>query len=588
MDIFFSIIKMFGGLGMFLYGMNAMSSGLERVAGNKMKMIIEKVTGNIFKSVILGIIVAALTQSSSATTVMVVGFVNAGVMSLPQAAGVIMGANIGTTITAWILSLSSIEGGVWYLDIIKPDNLAPIALFIGSFLMLIGGKESRRANFGSIVVGFGIIFIGMKYMQESIGENPIFMKMFSADVNPLVGVCIGAGVTAIIQSSAASVGMLQAVANMGILTFSTAFPIIMGQNIGTCVTAMLSSIGASKNAKRAAMLHLYFNVIGTVVFMLAIYILKYTVGLSFWDETVSAANISTFHSIFNVTNTLIMLPFTGALVKLANFSISDKEPDRRSPASLIDDRFLSTPSVAILQTKKAMIGMAKIALENVTLCRDMIKNKNFKLKDKLKENEAMLDDLEIELSNYLTNLSDRTLSMQESQEVAGYFHMVNDIERIGDYCENIMQSALEMRSGGFSFTDDGNRELGVLFKSVENITRLTIEAFERDDVRLAKKIEPLEEVIDELKEKLGNNHMERLKKRECNVEIGTIYMEILSNLERIADHCSNMGVAMVKQNYTVNDFNTHIYLNTVHKDMPEHYKEDYESFKEEYLMKLNA
>ena len=425
-------------------------------------------------------------------------------------------------------------------------------------------------------------------MQESIGENPIFMKMFSADVNPLAGVGIGAGVTAIIQSSAASVGMLQAVANMGILTFSTAFPIIMGQNIGTCVTAMLSSIGASKNAKRAAMIHLYFNVIGTVVFMLAIYLLKYTIGLSFWDETVSAANISTFHSIFNVTNTLIMLPFTGALVKLANFSISDKESDRRSPASLIDDRFLSTPSVAILQTKKAMIGMAKIALENVTLCRDMIKNKNFKLKDKLKENEAMLDDLEIELSNYLTNLSDRTLSMQESQEVAGYFHMVNDIERIGDYCENIMQSALEMRSGGFSFTDDGNRELGVLFKSVENITRLTIEAFERDDVRLAKKIEPLEEVIDELKEKLGNNHMERLKKRECNVEIGTIYMEILSNLERIADHCSNMGVAMVKQNYTVNDFNTHIYLNTVHKDMPEHYKEDYESFKEEYLMKLNA
>ncbi len=588
MDIFFSIVKMFGGLGMFLYGMNAMSSGLERVAGNKMKMIIEKVTGNIFKSVILGIIVAALTQSSSATTVMVVGFVNAGVMSLPQAAGVIMGANIGTTITAWILSLSSIEGGVWYLDIIKPDNLAPIALFVGSFLMLMGGKESRRANFGGIVVGFGIIFIGMKYMQESIGENPIFMKMFSADVNPLAGVGIGAGVTAIIQSSAASVGMLQAVANMGILTFSTAFPIIMGQNIGTCVTAMLSSIGASKNAKRAAMIHLYFNVIGTVVFMLAIYLLKYTIGLSFWDETVSAANISTFHSIFNVTNTLIMLPFTGALVKLANFSISDKESDRRSPASLIDDRFLSTPSVAILQTKKAMIGMAKIALENVTLCRDMIKNKNFKLKDKLKENEAMLDDLEIELSNYLTNLSDRTLSMQESQEVAGYFHMVNDIERIGDYCENIMQSALEMRSGGFSFTDDGNRELGVLFKSVENITRLTIEAFERDDVRLAKKIEPLEEVIDELKEKLGNNHMERLKKRECNVEIGTIYMEILSNLERIADHCSNMGVAMVKQNYTVNDFNTHIYLNTVHKDMPEHYKEDYESFKEEYLMKLNA
>ena len=588
MDIFFSIVKMFGGLGMFLYGMNAMSSGLERVAGNKMKMIIEKVTGNIFKSVILGIIVAALTQSSSATTVMVVGFVNAGVMSLPQAAGVIMGANIGTTITAWILSLSSIEGGVWYLDIIKPDNLAPIALFVGSFLMLMGGKESRRANFGGIVVGFGIIFIGMKYMQESIGENPIFMKMFSADVNPLAGVGIGAGVTAIIQSSAASVGMLQAVANMGILTFSTAFPIIMGQYIGTCVTAMLSSIGASKNAKRAAMIHLYFNVIGTVVFMLAIYLLKYTIGLSFWDETVSAANISTFHSIFNVTNTLIMLPFTGALVKLANFSISDKESDRRSPASLIDDRFLSTPSVAILQTKKAMIGMAKIALENVTLCRDMIKNKNFKLKDKLKENEAMLDDLEIELSNYLTNLSDRTLSMQESQEVAGYFHMVNDIERIGDYCENIMQSALEMRSGGFSFTDDGNRELGVLFKSVENITRLTIEAFERDDVRLAKKIEPLEEVIDELKEKLGNNHMERLKKRECNVEIGTIYMEILSNLERIADHCSNMGVAMVKQNYTVNDFNTHIYLNTVHKDMPEHYKEDYESFKEEYLMKLNA
>ncbi len=266
----------------------------------------------------------------------------------------------------------------------------------------------------------------------------------------------------------------------------------------------------------------------------------------------------------------------------------DKETDREHPAALIDDRFLSNPSVAVSQTRKAMVEMAKIARENVTLCRDMIKNKNFKLQDTIKENESMLDDLEITLSNYLTNLSDRSLSQQESASVARYFYMVNDIERIGDYCENILQSTVEMKSNGASFSEEASAELGILFKSVEEITNLTIEAFEKDDIELAKKVEPLEEVIDELKEALGKKHMDRLKKRFCNIDAGVVYMEILSNLERIADHCSNMGVAMIKQNYAVNDFNTHIYLNTLHKDMPENYKNDYEAYKEKYMSAINS
>ena len=355
MDIAIQIIKLFGGLGMFLFGMHTMSTGLERAAGNRMRRIMERVTGNLFKSVVLGAVVAALTQSSSATTVMVVGFVNAGILNLSQAVGIIMGANIGTTITAWLLSLNDIPGGVWYLELIKPNTLAPLALVIGAFMLLFCSNKKKIVA-GEFVIGLGILFIGMEYMSDSMevvfNLVPSLQNLFAGESNPLVGVLIGTGVTAIIQSSAASVGMLQAIASTTALSFNSAFPIIMGQNIGTCVTALLSSIGTSRNAKRAAMIHLYFNIIGTVIFMTVIYLLQFCIGLPFWYSSVRAVDISIFHSIFNVCTTLLLLPFSKLLIWLANHTLRSGKHDAEDPFALLDSRFFSTPPIAIANMKR--------------------------------------------------------------------------------------------------------------------------------------------------------------------------------------------------------------------------------------------
>lgn len=587
MTIVLQIIRLFGGLGMFLFGMNTMSSGLERAAGNKMQQIMEKVTGNLVKSVLLGAAVAALTQSSSATTVMVVGFVNAGILNLNQAVGIIMGANIGTTITAWILSLNDIPGGIWYLDLIKPTTLAPLALVIGAAVLMFC-KDKNKKVIGEFITGLGVLFIGMEYMSDSMdvvfNEVPSLQNLFAADSNPFVGVLIGAGVTAIIQSSAASVGMLQAIASTGVLTFNAAFPIIMGQNIGTCVTALLSSIGANRNAKRTAMIHLYFNIIGTIIFMTAFYAVQLLVGIPFWSDTMSAANISVFHSVFNVVTTVLLLPFTGFLIWLANKTLREKNAEEDNPFALLDSRFFSTPPIAISNAKKAMVNMCSVANKNVEYCRQMLKNKNTELSAAFTENEDILDKYEIRLSSFLTQLSELTLSEADNERVAGYFHMVTNIERIGDYCDNIRECTERLINAKLSFTDKAEHDLNVMLSAIEEITDMTFNAFSLCDTQLTKKIEPLEEVIDSLQEQLESEHMRRLKDKECNVEAGAIYLEIISNAERISDHCSNIAVAILQAQRDKDVSNRHEYLRKLHANMPGNFKADYEMYKEKYYL----
>ena len=587
MEIALQFIKLLGGLGMFLFGMHTMSTGLERSTGDKMRKIMGKVTGNLIKSVALGTVVAALTQSSSATTVMVVGFVNAGVLNLTQAVGIIMGANIGTTVTAWLLSLNAIQGS-GLMMLLKPSTLAPIALVVGAFLMFFSGNGKKRANVGEIITGIGVLFIGMEYMSGAMEvvftQVPALSNAFSADVNPIFGIALGAGITAIIQSSSASVGMLQAVASTGVLTFSATFPIIMGQNIGTCITALMSGIGASKNAKRAAMIHLYFNIIGTLIFMILIYAIQYTVGLAFWDMQMNAVDISIFHSIFNISTTLLLLPFSKFLVWLANITIKDAAPEQDNPFALLDKRFLSTPPIAIDNVRKCMSQMCKVAMENVANCRDMLKNKSTDLLKRCAENEDTLDHYEIVLTDYLTQLSDTPLGAEDNQKVAGYFPVVNNIERIGDYCDNICDSIKRITSRDISFSPDAEHDLGVLFKAVEEITDLTFHAFSENDLNLARKIEPLEEVVDSIQEKLEKEHMTRLKAKQCSVEAGVVFLEIISNLERISDHCSNIGVAILQSQFDAHLFDRHEYLRQLHSDMPPEYLMSYNYYKKKYSL----
>lgn len=588
MDIALQIISLFGGLGMFLFGMNAMSSSLERAAGSNLRKIMEKVTGNIVKSVALGAVVAALTQSSSATTVMVVGFVNAGVLTLNQAVGIIMGANIGTTITAWILSLNDLPGDVWYLAMLKPTTLAPIFIIAGAVMLVFFAKKNIK-TIGEIFVGLGLIFIGMDFMSSSMevvfDMVPSLKNIFAMQTNPFTGLLIGAGITGIIQSSAASVGMLQAVASSTTVIFASAFPIIMGQNIGTCVTALLSSVGASKNAKRAAMIHLYFNVIGTIMFLTVIYILQYTIGLPFWTSRVSATDISIFHSIFNVASTIMLLPFSKLLVWLAEKTIRDSKSETEdNPFAQLDERFLKTPFVAVGRVRITLIKMFKVAKKNVSLCASIVRGEASDSDyEQMIANENLLDEYEIRISSYLSKISDENLSQHDNERSTTYLRLVNNIERIGDYCDNIREICEGLSTRGLEFSDTAEHGLNILFGAVINIVELTYEALAKNDVNLALKIEPLEEVVDSIQEKLESDHMQRLKSQTCSVEAGVMLLEITSNAERISDHCSNIGVAIL-QNNSSEDIDRHEYLRRVHAEMPGKYRDDYENYKKKYAL----
>lgn len=565
---FFSILTLLGGLAMFLYGMQVMGDGLAKVSGGKLERILENLTSSPIKAVLLGAAVTAVIQSSSATTVMVVGFVNSGIMRLSQAVGVIMGANIGTTATSWILSLAGIESENFFIRLLKPTSFAPILALIGIvFLMFI--KNQKKKDIGMIMIGFAVLMFGMESMSGAVkplADVPEFTNIMTAFSNPLFGVLAGTILTAIIQSSSASVGILQALCMTGAVPYSVALPIIMGQNIGTCVTALLSAIGANKNAKRAAMVHLYFNLIGTAIFMAGFYAINAVIGFSFFSDAANPAGIATLHSTFNITATIILLPFSRVLEKLACLTIKDKKEDVAVSAEdkefmILESRFLEKPAFALEQSRNAARNMANDSHKALFTAMKLIDNYSEEQAACVEAMESKVDRYEDELGTYLVKLSHKDLSEADSHSLSIMLHCIGDFERISDHAVNLMESAQELAKKGLHFSDKAKAELKILENAVHDVVDTAYEVFDKQDVSLAEKIELLEEVVDELSKEVKRRHVQRLRTGECTIEMGFILSDITTSLERIADHCSNIGVCVTQVREDLYD--THSHLDTV-------------------------
>lgn len=567
MDIF-SVLTMVGGLALFLYGMQVMGDGLAKVSGGKLERILENLTSNPIKAVLLGAGVTAVIQSSSATTVMVVGFVNSGIMKLNQAVGIIMGANIGTTVTSWILSLSGLQGDNVFVKLCKPSSFSPLLAVIGViFLLFI--KDEKKKDIGAIMVGFAVLMFGMETMSDAVkplANVPEFTGILTAFSNPVLGMIAGAVLTAIIQSSSASVGILQALCVTGAVSYGVAIPIIMGQNIGTCVTALLSSIGATKNAKRAAMVHLYFNIIGTVVFMVLFYTVNAVVGFSFLGTATNAAEIAVIHSLFNVFATMLLLPFGKGLEKLACLTIRDdvqpaEVEEERKELQLLDSRFLEKPAFAMEQSVHVANKMAEESKRTLFTAMDLLWNYTEDGVKKVGELENLVDQYEDELGTYLVKLSRQNLSVHDSHTLSIVLHCIGDFERISDHAINIMEAAQEMHDKKLIFSPKAEEELKVFSRAVQDIVEKAYAVFRDQDEKLAQKVEPLEAVVDELNQEVKKRHIRRLREGKCTIELGFILSDITTSLERVADHCSNIAVCVTQ--VREDTYDTHGYLNSV-------------------------
>ena len=582
-----SIVQMIGGLALFIYGMTTMGKGLERAAGSKLEKTLEKMTGNVFTALIMGMVVTMVIQSSSATTVMVVGFVNAGIMTLKQSVGVILGANIGTTVTAQILRLSGGEGsGNLFMDLLKPKNLAYIIVLVGVIIMMLA-KKRRTRDIADIFTGFGILFIGMAVMEGAVAplaDLPQFADLFAAISNPVLGVVVGAGVTAIIQSSSASVGILQALSTTGAITYSAAIPIILGQNIGTCITAFLSSLGGSKNARRTAMVHFYFNLIGSIAFLVAIYAVQYTVGFSFWENPIDKGGIANFHTLFNVTCTLLFLPFTGLLVKLARWSVPTGET-QEDPLAKLEPRFLTTPALALDQAQRCIADMGEAAKSNFHLAVDPMFGGSAASEEIFREHEAFLDRAEVEIGRYLTTMHN-VRSVDQRRQSAEMMHSLSDFEKIGDYAQNIFDRADEFRQAGLSFSATAMNELHAMTDAVSEVLDMTVEAYVTQSVSLARSVEPLEEVVDTMKEQLKSRHIERLGEGGCTMQTGIHFLDIVHDLEKISDHCSNIAIYTIQLVEGAEEFDTHAYAKAEFKSGPQ-FESKLKFYQSKYLSRLN-
>ena len=582
-----SIVQMIGGLALFIYGMTTMGKGLERAAGSKLEKTLEKMTGNVFTALIMGMVVTMVIQSSSATTVMVVGFVNAGIMTLKQSVGVILGANIGTTVTAQILRLSGGDGsGNLFMDLLKPKNLAYIIVLVGVIIMMLA-KKRRTRDIADIFTGFGILFIGMAVMEGAVAplaDLPQFADLFAAISNPVLGVVVGAGVTAIIQSSSASVGILQALSTTGAITYSAAIPIILGQNIGTCITAFLSSLGGSKNARRTAMVHFYFNLIGSIAFLVAIYAVQYAVGFSFWENPIDKGGIANFHTLFNVTCTLLFLPFTGLLVKLARWSVPTGET-QEDPLAKLEPRFLTTPALALDQAQRCIADMGEAAKSNFHLAIDPMFGGSAASEEIFREHEAFLDRAEVEIGRYLTTIHN-VRSVDQRRRTAEMMHSLSDFEKIGDYAQNIFDRADEFRQAGLSFSATAMNELHAMTDAVSEVLDMTVEAYVTQSVSLARSVEPLEEVVDTMKEQLKSRHIERLGEGGCTMQTGIHFLDIVHDLEKISDHCSNIAIYTIQLVEGAEEFDTHAYAKAAYKSGPQ-FETKLKFYQDKYLSRLN-
>lgn len=586
---FFSILTMLGGLALFLYGMQVMGDGLAKISGGKLEKILENLTSSKLRAVLLGLGVTAVIQSSSATTVMVVGFVNSGIMKLTQAVGIIMGANIGTTVTAWILSLAGIESNNFFMSLLKPSSFAPILALIGIVLLMFT-KSSRKKDIGAILVGFAVLMFGMDTMSAAVkplADVPEFTNLLLAFSNPIAGVLAGTVLTAIIQSSSASVGILQALCVTGAVPYSAAFPIIMGQNIGTCVTALLSAIGANKNAKRAAMIHLYFNIIGTVVFLSVFYILNAAVQFPFMDSMATPAAIAVTHSVFNVTATLLLLPFSNLLVKLACMTIRDSSEDVEAAKEdqeflILESRFLEKPAFAVEQGRTAARRMAEDSWKALKASFEVLHDYSEEKAQKITKMESKVDRYEDELGTYLVQLNNKDLSETDSHSVSMMLHCIGDFERISDHAVNIKESADELHAKGLSFSVYAKAELRVLTAAVTKIVETAFSVFDEQDITKASEIEALEELIDELTKEMKRRHINRLRSGECTIEMGFILSDLITSMERIADHCSNIGICVTQ--VRENLYDTHRHLNAMKNDQDDEFNKCLEAVRKEYLL----
>ncbi len=586
MDIF-GILSLIGGLALFLYGMNVMGAGLEKVSGGRLERILEKLTSNPLKAVLLGAGVTAVIQSSSATTVMVVGFVNSGIMKLSQAIGIIMGANVGTTITSWLLSLGGIEGDSLFIRLLKPSSFSPVLALIG-IILLMSGKNDKRKNVGEILLGFAVLMYGMEAMSGAVkplADVPEFTNILMMFQNPILGVLVGALLTAVIQSSSASVGILQALSVTGAFTYGSVLPIIMGQNIGTCVTAMISSVGANKNAKRAAFVHLYFNIFGTILVLLCYYILNAVFRFPFTDETVGYAGIAVIHSIFNIFTTLALLPAVGLLERFAYLTIpesGDEKEGSRDDFPLLDERFLATPSFAIEQCHTVVKQMAGLSKDSFLGAMELVSHYSGKLAKKVIEQENTVDRYEDKLRAYLTRLSGQSLGYADSQNVSTLMHCITDFERISDHAANVVESVQAMKKKDLSFSKKAVEEMEIFRNAISDILERSIGAFISEDEALARTVEPLEEVIDELNKDVKKRHVKRLRKGKCTIELGLALSDIATNYERVADHCSNISVYMIQ--VQDNQLEEHEYVNYLKEEDNRYFTEQVAEFKNKYLL----
>lgn len=585
MDLF-SILTLLGGLALFLYGMEAMGTGLTNLSGGKMAELLSKMTGSRLRAVLLGLIVTSVIQSSSATTVMVVGFVNSGIMKLAQAAGVIMGANIGTTVTAWLISLAGIQGEQLWLRLLKPTSFSPVLAAVGIVLILFS-KSSKKKNTGQILVGFAILMFGMNTMSsavEPLSEDPSFTRCMTEFSNPVLGVLAGTVITAVIQSSSASVGILQALCMTGAVPYAVAVPVIMGQNIGTCVTALLSSIGTSRNARRAAMIHLYFNLIGTTIFLIVFYSVNALAGLPFVAENATPAGIAMIHSIFNISTTILMFPFLDKLVWLANKTVRDKkngtETEETRELARLDERFLAQPAVAVQQGRTVLLAMAQNAFDSMSRAISLLDGYDRKTDEKVHELEDLTDRYEDALGSYLVKISERELTAEDSEKISVYLQNIGDLERIADHAVNVVDSFREMEEKGIRFSSSAVEDIRVLMNAVSEVMKLTEKAIRDQDVSAARKIEPMEQVVDRLKDAVRERHIVRLREGACTVELGYILADISTDFERVSDHCSNLASSLIMSER--GGYDTHEYLSVYRNSGNEEFRREYQRMASRY------
>lgn len=596
MDIIINVIKMIGGLVLLIYGMNMLSTNLKKIAGDKLKSILKKATDNVFKGIITGIIVTAAVQSSAVVTVMVVGFVNAEILKLKNAIPIIMGANIGTTVTAQILRLASLDGNSIF-TLLSPNVLASVFIIIG-FILLELKKKQKVKDVGQLLIGVGLLFTGLMTMVDmasGFSKLPILAEILSKLSNPILGLIAGIVITAIVQSSAATVGILQAISQTGIITYASTIPVILGQNIGTCFTSILSSIGASRNAKRVATVHLLFNLIGSIIFMIAIYTYQGLVGFSFWNDTIDMGGIANFHLIFNLVCTILLLPCTGLLEKLATIAVRDKKEESDdeedtseylSVLNVLDERITNIPSVAISNSLKVISKTAEIADKNFRKCMQLLKEFNTDRLEHIQEREDAIDQLDAATAGFLVKIGNLELTEQENKSVTALLKIESEFEKIGDYTYKFSKIIENMNNKELKFSEIANKELNVIYSISEDILNRTIETLQDGNLNIVIEIQALKEISEMYREKFKKHHIERLKEAKCSVDTGIAFIEILAVYEKIVDHCANITIASANYKGEEEYVTKHEYLNMLYEEDGATLKEKFNSFTHKYEILL--